>query len=146
MQASIDGIPEEEMRARREAAAKLAENRDAMVKIVMHGSGKVRASGLVRCEGSAFGAQAPAAEGDAVPSNEAPIAAVVEQALQRLCMFLLTGHTGDSPEDPEETAIHVVTFSYLRNLATSPRDMSLPAVTQFRMACDAVLQSAYVFP
>eukprot|EP00892_Ulva_mutabilis_P008032 jgi/Ulvmu1/5600/UM023_0137.1 len=146
-QTSIQGIPETEMRARREAAAKIAENREALINIVMHGSGKVRASGLLHSEGSSYGANGTEEEtGDGTLSGPDAIAAVVEQTLQRLCTLLLSGNTGDSPEDPEETAIQAVTLAYLRNLATSPRDMSLPAAQQYRLACDAVLKCVYKFP
>lgn len=134
------------MTTRREAAAKIAENRDALIKIVMHGSGKVKASGVVHVMGSVYGSHVQEVEGKSVNPFEVQVAAVVEQALQRLCVYLLTGEVGKSPEDQEASAIQVVTLSYLRNLASSPRDMTVGAATQYRLACDAVLQKAYVFP
>lgn len=138
-------VPHSMMTARREAAAKIAENRDALIKVVMHGSGKVKASGVVHAMGSVYGSHVQEVDGKTVNPFEVEVAAVVEQALQRLCVYLLTGDVGTSPEDQEASAIQVVTLSYLRNLASSPRDMTAEAAKQYRQACDTLLQKAYLF-
>lgn len=138
MQGNVEGVSEPEMRARREAAAKVAANRDAIVQTIMHGSGTTRASGIV--------VQQRQADSHEVIPQEAQRATAVEHALQRLCVLLVNGEQSKPNENSEETAIQVATWAYLRNLAASPRDMSLPAVVQFRLACDTLIQNAYVFP
>ena len=72
--------------------------------------------------------------------------AQVEKALFRVCNCLLTDHHGSSPLSKEAIAIQVAALAYFRNLGCSPRDMSAPAVTQLRHACDRVIQNAYEFP
>ena len=43
-------------------------------------------------------------------------------------------------------AIQVATLAYFRNLGSSPRDMSAPAMEELRAACDRVISAAYEFP
>lgn len=143
---ALSAIPEAEMAARQEAAAKVSENRDALIKTVIYGSGAINPSGVIHVAGSVYGRHVHDVDGETCNPFEAEIASAVEQALQRLCMCLLTGDTGKSPEDKEAIAIQVVTLSFLRNLASSPRDMTITAADQFRLACDAVVRSAYTFP
>lgn len=139
-------LPAGEMDSRREAAAKIAKNRAALVSIVLHGSGQINPSGVLHVPSSAYGAHVQDVDGKATTSCEVAVSAVVENALQRLCVYLLTGDSGSSPEDKEEIAIQVVTLAFLRNLASSPRDMTAGAASEFRLACDAVISKAYVFP
>jgi hypothetical protein len=84
--------------------------------------------------------------GRSINPYEARVEAVVDAAVQRVCMQLLTGSAGNSPMDPEATAIQVAAVAYLRNLVSAPRDMSMGAAVQLRAACDEFLQCAYEFP
>lgn len=131
---------ERDMRDRREAAAKLTVRRTALV------SRLAQKSGVIHKPGSMYGICYTDVNGRMMNPYESRVEAVVEAAIQRVCVMLLSGDSGNSPRDCEATAIQAAAIAYLRNVGGSPRDMSSGAMAQLRSACDTMLQRLYEFP
>ena len=67
----------------------------------------------------------------------------VNWTLLRLATYMLTGQVGRRPGTAEQAQVGVACLAYLRSRVCAPRDMSAPAATQLRAACDVLLANTY---
>lgn len=123
--------------ARREAAAKIAANRENVVADILVNSGLVFSG-----PACGYGCTAPSFNGTA-PAPTRATRNAVDYTLRRLCDYLLTGSAGPRHPDREAAAIGAASLAFFHNRASSPRDMTAAAATEMRAACMEVLKDMY---
>ncbi|CAL8470974.1 g10516 [Coccomyxa elongata] len=122
--------------ARREAAAKIAANRTAIVYDLL------KNSGIVRGRSNQYGNTLRAVNGYPMEPSPAAVAAV-EYALRRLCSWLLHGTTGPRHPDLEAAALGSAALVFFAGRASSPRDLSAAACSELREGCWQLLKDMY---
>lgn len=137
VQVDMRHVPDHVMKKRCEAAAKVAANRTLIAQRL------VRESGVMRSHGSPLGGTVRNVNGRLMNVYEEGFLVEAENALQRLCSFLLTDVTDPVPGSREAASVHVAMLAYFRNMAAAPRDMSAGAVDELRKGCDAVIAGSF---
>ena len=124
------------MRARREAAAKVASNIYFFTGMILGDSG------LARGRTSPYGSTMTAANGYEATPKYATLRAV-DFHLRRVCQYLLTGEVGRKAGNVEARCIGAVALVFFKNAVMAPRDMSAAAAEELRAACDLVIDHVY---
>ncbi|CAK0782457.1 hypothetical protein CVIRNUC_005697 [Coccomyxa viridis] len=127
---------ERQVAARKEAAAKVAANRSAIINDLL------KNSGIVRSRTNQYGTTLRAVNGYPMEPSPSAVAAV-EYALRRLCNWLVHGVPGPRHPDLEAAALGSAALVFFAQRASSPRDLSAAACSELRHACFEVLKDMY---